>query len=108
MDGYGWMDDGWVEGWMGGKVAYERENGRADWNRQVVGRLGGWMGERDGLMRGGQGKGKIQREGKLGAGMAGMMSEWCRRRADGWKEGKIVAIFGSVTLLLCVVAWFGL
>lgn len=33
MDGYGWMDDGWVEGWMGGKVAYERENGRADWNR---------------------------------------------------------------------------
>ena len=45
------------------------------------------MGERDGLMREGRGKGKIQRERKLG-GMAGMMSEWCRR-ADGWKEGKM-------------------
>ena len=26
----------------------------------------------------------------------------------GWKEGKIVSIFGTVTLLLCIVAWFGL
>jgi len=26
----------------------------------------------------------------------------------GWKEGKIVGIFGTMTLLLCVAAWFGL
>ena len=26
----------------------------------------------------------------------------------GWKEGKVVAVFTTVTLLLCIVAWFGL
>ncbi|MBE6546862.1 MAG: phospho-N-acetylmuramoyl-pentapeptide-transferase [Ruminococcaceae bacterium] len=26
----------------------------------------------------------------------------------GWKEGKIVAVFGTVTAMLCVLAWFGL
>lgn len=26
----------------------------------------------------------------------------------GWKEGKIVAVFGGVTVLLCLFAWFGL
>ncbi|MBQ8140573.1 MAG: phospho-N-acetylmuramoyl-pentapeptide-transferase [Clostridia bacterium] len=26
----------------------------------------------------------------------------------GWKEGKIVAVFSTVTLFLCVIAWFGL
>ena len=26
----------------------------------------------------------------------------------GWKEGKIVTIFGLVTVLLCIVAWFSL
>lgn len=33
MDGYAWMGDGWIKGWMDGKLAYERKNGRADWNR---------------------------------------------------------------------------
>ena len=27
---------------------------------------------------------------------------------SGWKEGKIVAVFGTVTAILCVLAWFGL
>lgn len=27
---------------------------------------------------------------------------------SGWKEEKIVAVFGTATLLLCVLAWFGL
>ena len=26
----------------------------------------------------------------------------------GWKENKIVVIFSAVTLLLCVLAWFGI
>lgn len=26
----------------------------------------------------------------------------------GWKEGKVVGVFTTVTLLLCIVAWFGL